>query len=86
LPLAAWPVPFPDNPIRPAPRRGPVWEITVELPIGSQTEYVYNRGGWDRIERQASCGQTEPRQVTIGGEAMTLDDTVVEWHDLDGCG
>ncbi len=64
---------------------GSHWTVTLELPVGSEFEYVYTRRPFDSIERPASCGETVPRTGVVTDTPMTLEDMVVKWHDLDGC-
>lgn len=65
---------------------GESYSVTLWLPVGSEIEYVYNRGDWGRVEPPVSCGETPPRALTVGKQATTLRDRVEKWHDLDACG
>ena len=62
---------------------GNTWTVTLDLPIGADIEYVYTRNSFERIERPESCGETNPRPFTVGAEAMTIEDEVIKWQDLD---
>lgn len=62
---------------------GNVWTVTVPLPVGSEVEYVYNRGGWDKVERPESCGETNARRLVVEDlPEMAQEDTVIKWQDL----
>ena len=60
------------------------YEVTVPLPVGFEVKYLFTRGGWETIQRPASCGETVPKSFVVGDEASILiEDEVVKWQDLD---
>ena len=64
-----------------------VWEVTLQLLEGTVLEYKYTRGSWDEVEKGSDCEEIANRTLTvIGGAALTADDTVAKWRDVDGCG
>jgi hypothetical protein len=66
---------------------GNVYSVTLDLPVGTRVEYLYNRNSWDSIERPENCGAINPRTFVVEDvEEMLLEDVVIKWHDLDGCG
>ncbi len=62
-----------------------LWTVTIDLPVGTEVEYVYTRSSWESIERPASCpGDTPPRTFTVeGASPMERTDQVEKWRDLD---
>jgi hypothetical protein len=54
--------------------------VTMLLERGTAIEYVYTRGGFDTIERPASCSETPPRTAIVS-EGLILEDIVVAWQD-----
>lgn len=64
---------------------GGVWQVTLNLLDGSEIEYKYARGVWEKVEKQAD-GNTEvnnrPLTVAYGGSGtQTVNDTVESWRD-----
>jgi hypothetical protein len=56
-------------------------EVTIDLPVGTQVEYVYTRSSWESIERP---GDTPPRTFTVEDTSpMERDERVEKWQDLD---
>jgi hypothetical protein len=64
---------------------GDIWTIVMDLPVGTEVEYVYTRSSWETIERPASCpGDTPPRTFTVEDTPqIQRDDSVAKWRDLD---
>jgi hypothetical protein len=63
---------------------GGVWTVTLDLPVGADIEYIYNRNSWETVERPENCGETIPRTFTVeAGEGMLIEDEVVKWRDRD---
>jgi hypothetical protein len=64
---------------------GNVWTATLDLPVGTEVEYVYTRSSWETIERPAACpGDTPPREFTVEDlPQIERDDNVAKWRDLD---
>lgn len=62
-----------------------VWSVTLSILDGTQIQYKYARGAWERVEKEAD-GNTESnnRQVTISygltGNQI-VDNTVANWRD-----
>ncbi len=64
-----------------------VWEVTLAMLEGTVLEYKYTRGSWDEVEKGPDCEEIANRTLTvIGSAALIVDDTVVKWRDVDGCG
>ena len=66
---------------------GDRWSITIPLPVGSESQYVYTRSSWETIERPAdNCDETLPRTIIVEDvPEITVEDTVPRWRDT-GCG
>jgi len=67
-------------------KTGPnTYSITLTLNEGTQLEYKYARGSWDKVEKDEFNNEIDNRKVTIvnqGGNTMTIDDIVKRWRDL----
>ncbi|MDH5373055.1 MAG: CBM20 domain-containing protein, partial [Acidimicrobiia bacterium] len=64
------------------------WSVTLSLLEGTQVDYKYARGDWDRVEKGTECEEIANRSMRAtdeGGRAMTIYDTVAKWRDLDFC-
>jgi hypothetical protein len=84
------PLPFWDpGGIALAPTGNPdEWSVTLAMLEGTEVEYKYTRGDWDRVEKGAACEEIANRTLRVedqGGRTMTITDTVAKWRDLDFC-
>lgn len=61
-----------------------VYRVVVELPVGERIEYVYNRGGWELIERPLDCSEVDPRTFVVDSAPMLIEDSVATWRGS-GC-
>jgi hypothetical protein len=52
----------------------------VLLPAGAEVAYKYTEGGWDRVERSASCADVPDRTVTIS-PGLVVRDRIPTWAD-----
>ena len=59
-----------------------IWEITVTIPDGTDLEYKYTRGSWERVESWGAIVGLANRHVRIEygdtGEQL-VDDTATDW-------
>ncbi|AEV84620.1 glycoside hydrolase family protein [Actinoplanes sp. SE50] len=65
-------------------RGGGVWEATVSILDGTDLQYKYTRGTWDRVEEWGSITGTDNRSVSVDGglsHTMLVDDTSTAWGD-----
>jgi hypothetical protein len=63
---------------------GGIWQTTVTIPDGTDVQYKYTRGDWNRVENWGSIVGTVNRDVVIDGGTtgkMTVDDTSTAWSD-----
>jgi glycosidase len=63
---------------------GGVWEVTVSILDGTNLEYKYTRGNWDRVEWWGSIVSVANRRVTItyGTDGtQVVDNTATNWGD-----
>lgn len=62
-----------------------VWEITLQILDGTQLEYKYARGSWDKVEKQADgFAEVNNRPLTVDYGAngtQLVEDTVANWRD-----
>ncbi|WP_026486028.1 alpha amylase N-terminal ig-like domain-containing protein [Caldanaerobius polysaccharolyticus] len=61
------------------------YSLTVTLNEGTNLEYKYARGSWDKVEKDEYGNEMDNRKVTIvnqGGNTMTINDTVQRWKDI----
>ena len=62
-----------------------VWEITLQILDGTQLEYKYARGSWDKVEKQADgFAEVNNRPFTADyGTTGTqlVEDTIANWRD-----
>nr|AAB00841.1 pullulanase [Thermoanaerobacterium thermosulfurigenes] len=62
------------------------YSITLTLDEGTQIEYKYARGSWDKVEKDEYGNEfASNRKVTIvnqGNNEMTINDTVYRWRDI----
>jgi hypothetical protein len=64
------------------------WTITLAGTEGTQIEYKYTLGDWDRVEKGADCGELLQRQLTLSYGAsgtQTVNDTVPNWRNVAPC-
>ncbi|MEW5938802.1 MAG: cellulase family glycosylhydrolase [Chloroflexota bacterium] len=66
-------------------KSGTLWSVTLDLPVGTEVQYVYTRSSWETIERPPGCpGNMPPRKFTVEDVSqMQRDDSVTNWRDLD---
>jgi hypothetical protein len=65
------------------------WAITLTGREGTQLEYKYVLGAWEYVEKDAACGETANRQLTLSyGSTGTqvVNDTVPNWRNVAPCG
>ena len=65
------------------------WTITLTGDEGVQIEYKYTLGSWDYVEKDAVCGETANRQLTLNyglDGNMPVNDTVPNWRNVAPCG
>ena len=65
------------------------WTITLTGDEGVQIEYKYALGSWDYVEKDAACGETANRQLTLSyglDGNMPVNDTVPNWRNVAPCG
>lgn len=56
------------------------YTLTVKIPQNTTVEYKYTLGGWEQVERDASCADTMNRHMTTGSsETQTVNDVVQNW-------
>ncbi|MDK2806115.1 MAG: hypothetical protein PWQ94_1279 [Thermoanaerobacterium sp.] len=62
------------------------YSITLTLDEGTQIEYKYARGSWDKVEKDEYGNELAAnRKVTIvnqGDNKMVINDTVYRWRDI----
>ncbi|SNX53839.1 alpha amylase N-terminal ig-like domain-containing protein [Thermoanaerobacterium sp. RBIITD] len=62
------------------------YSITLTLNEGTQLEYKYARGSWDKVEKDEYGNElANNRKVTIvnqGDNKMVINDTVARWRDI----
>ncbi|WP_031314260.1 alpha amylase N-terminal ig-like domain-containing protein [Caldanaerobacter subterraneus] len=81
---------FPDafwNPsARPMTKTGPnSYSITLTLNEGTQLEYKYARGSWDKVEKGEYGEEIANRKITVvnqGSNTMVVNDVVQRWRDI----
>jgi hypothetical protein len=65
------------------------WTITFTGKESTQLEYKYTLGDWDHVEKDASCGETANRQLTLSYGStgtQTVNDSVPNWRNVAPCG
>lgn len=65
------------------------WRVTVTGTEGTQVEYKYALGSWERVEKDAACGEVANRQLTLSWGAdgrPVVRDTVANWRNVTPCG
>ncbi|TCO56313.1 alpha amylase N-terminal ig-like domain-containing protein [Caldanaerobacter subterraneus] len=81
---------FPDafwNPsARPMTKTGlNSYSITLTLNEGTQLEYKYARGSWDKVEKGEYGEEIANRKITVvnqGSNTMVVNDVVQRWRDI----
>ncbi|KUJ90037.1 MAG: alpha amylase catalytic subunit [Thermoanaerobacter thermocopriae] len=67
-------------------KTGPnTYSITLTLNEGTQLEYKYARGSWDKVEKGEYGEEIANRKITVvnqGSNTMVVNDTVQRWRDL----
>ena len=54
-----------------------------------QAEYKYTLGDWDHVEKDAGCGETGNRMLTLSygsSGTQTVNDLVPNWRNIAPCG
>jgi hypothetical protein len=65
------------------------WRVTVTGREATQLEYKYALGSWDYVEKDAGCGETANRQLTLSygpGGTQQVADVVPNWRNVAPCG
>jgi fibronectin type 3 domain-containing protein len=65
------------------------WHISFDGYEGTQLQYKYVLGDWNYVEKDASCGEIDNRQVTLSYGAngtQTVNDTALNWRNVAPCG
>jgi hypothetical protein len=65
------------------------WSVTLKGLESTQIEYKYTLGDWDHVEKDAACGETANRQLTVtygAGGTQAVNDTVPNWRNVSPCG
>ncbi|HEY3312100.1 MAG TPA: alpha-amylase family glycosyl hydrolase [Anaerolineales bacterium] len=65
------------------------WSITLTGKEFVQIEYKYVQGDWNYVEKDASCGEINNRQLTLNYGStgvMNINDTVENWRNVAPCG
>ena len=65
------------------------WTITLTGREGTQLEYKYVLGAWEYVEKDAACGETANRQLTLSygtTGTQTVNDIVPNWRNVAPCG
>jgi hypothetical protein len=68
---------------------GSTWAITIPFEDGTSIQYKYTRGTWDAVEKDDGCGEIPNRTLTAdygASQEQVVQDQVVKWRDVDGCG
>jgi hypothetical protein len=65
------------------------WQITLTGKEDTQVEYKFTLGGWEHVEKGASCDEIGNRLLTLSygtDGTQTVTDTVLNWRNVDPCG
>ncbi|MDP9383370.1 MAG: CBM20 domain-containing protein [Chloroflexota bacterium] len=65
------------------------WRVTLSFREGTQVNYKYTLGSWDRVEKDASCGEIADRQLRVvsgSGDSQLVENTVARWRNVAPCG
>jgi predicted alpha/beta superfamily hydrolase len=54
----------------------------VEVPLGSNLEYKFTRGTWETVEKEASGGEIQNRQLAADAAFQRVEVQVQAWNDL----
>ena len=76
--------PWDPGKLRMTDKGGGIWETTLTIPDGTEVQYKYTRGDWNRVEWWGSITSTNNRSVTVAGDAdgkMLVDDVSTAWGD-----
>ncbi|KYF79115.1 hypothetical protein BE17_40975, partial [Sorangium cellulosum] len=62
---------------------GGLWQTTVDIPEGTELQYKYARGTWERVEWWGGITGTNNRAVSIpiGSSGQVVDNTSTAWDD-----
>lgn len=66
-----------------------MWQVTLTGTEGTQVEYKYTLGSWEKVEKDGTCGELGNRSVTLawGADgAPVVSDTVLNWRNVASCG
>jgi hypothetical protein len=67
------------------PQGNNVWAYILTLPVGNTINYRYTRNYWDSLERDGTCQDILERAVNITPDLVLVEDTVIQWRDIDDC-
>lgn len=76
--------PWDPGKVRLTPVGGGIWQTTLTIPDGTDVQYKYTRGDWNRVEWWGGITGTNNRSITVSGDAsgaMLVDDTSTDWTD-----
>jgi hypothetical protein len=65
------------------------WQITLAGKENAQVEYKFALGDWEHVEKGASCEEIGNRLLTLrysGADTQTVNDTVLNWRNVNPCG
>jgi hypothetical protein len=65
------------------------WRVTLTGKEQTQIEYKFALGSWDYVEKDAACGETGNRQLTVAYGAagvQNVSDVVSNWRNVPPCG
>jgi hypothetical protein len=65
------------------------WRVTLTGREATQLEYKYALGSWDYVEKDAGCGETANRQLSLSygpGGTQQVADVVSNWRNVAPCG
>ena len=65
------------------------WRVTLTGKEHTQIEYKFALGAWEYVEKDAACGETGNRQLTVAygaGGVQNVSDVVPNWRNVAPCG
>jgi glycosidase len=65
------------------------WRVTLTGKEHTQIEYKFALGAWEYVEKDAACGETGNRQLTVSygaGGVQNVSDVVPNWRNVAPCG
>ncbi|KYF57736.1 hypothetical protein BE08_36455 [Sorangium cellulosum] len=62
---------------------GGLWQATIDIPEGTELQYKYARGTWERVEWWGSITGVTNRaaSIPIGSAGQVVDNTSIAWDD-----